>query len=174
MGSAERVRLQKRLAAIYMQALRSEGKLKQCWREAAGRVSIAMARGDQMDVLRSIEEFGAYAIENYERAPRALKKWVDDLIGAIKAWLTRRFGIQLGEVTPAQLRAIAAAALRSMGVQPVSVFDRRLIGGVALGAGPLSVGERGFADLLHLLRRRACRFHAWRRGSAAWQAGTHS
>ncbi|MGA0525012.1 hypothetical protein ACO2WH_24430, partial [Escherichia coli] len=59
------------------------------------------------------EEFGAYAIEEYSSAPAAVRAWVDDVVGAIKAWLLRRFGTQIGAVTPAQLRALAMAALRS-------------------------------------------------------------
>src|SRR5690606_39103003 len=38
-------------------------------------------------------------------------KWVDDLVGAVKAWLLRRFGRQVGQVTPGQLQAIAKYAL---------------------------------------------------------------
>ncbi len=34
------------------------------------------------------------------------------MIGRVKAWLVQRFGRQFGEVTPAQLRALAVAALR--------------------------------------------------------------
>jgi len=97
--------------------------------------------GDRMSEAIAIEEFGAYAIENYERAPRTLKKWVDDLIGAIKAWLLRRFGVQLGDVTPAQLRALALAALRASAERPAVNIPRRPLGGVALNAGPLSVAD---------------------------------
>jgi hypothetical protein len=45
-------------------------------------------------------------------APKVWRDWVDDLIGAIKSFLIRRFGIQAGLVTPAQLRSLAVHALR--------------------------------------------------------------
>ena len=59
-----------------------------------------------------VEEFGAYAISEYENAPGAAKRWVDDVLGAMKSWLLRRFGRQVGAVTPAELRSLAIAALR--------------------------------------------------------------
>src|SRR5690606_3733614 len=119
----------------------SDLNLNEFWRQAHGRVEHAQRMGDRMSEAIAIEEFGAYAIENYERAPMSVRKWVDDVIGFIKDWLFRRFGIQIGEVTPAQLRALAAAALRSMAEQPAPVFDRRPLGGLALNEAPLSVGE---------------------------------
>jgi hypothetical protein len=64
------------------------------------------------------EEFGAYTVEEYANAPGAFRKWVDDVIGAIKAWLMHRFGVQLGRVTPAQLMALAKAALRRASTAP--------------------------------------------------------
>lgn len=141
LGDAQWQRLKRRLGALYRQAQRSEGKLNEFWRQAHGRVEHAKRMGDRMSEAIAIEEFGAYAIENYERAPRTLKKWVDDLIGAIKAWLVRRFGIQVGDVTPAQLRALALAALRASAERPAVNIPRRPLGGVALNAGPLSVAD---------------------------------
>jgi|GEM_PF-4494034 len=64
------------------------------------------------DVL-SREEFAAYAVEEVERAPQAVKGWVADLLGQLKAWILRRFGRQFGQVTPQQLRALAVSALKS-------------------------------------------------------------
>lgn len=61
------------------------------------------------------EELGAYAIEEYEKAPGGLREAVDRIIGRVKAFVLRRFGAQLGEATPAQLRALAAGALREAG-----------------------------------------------------------
>jgi hypothetical protein len=60
------------------------------------------------------EELAAYAIENREAAPAGLRTTADNLVGAVKAWFLRRFGIQAGSVTPGQLRALALAALRSV------------------------------------------------------------
>src|SRR5690606_17958642 len=141
LGDAWWQQLKRRLGALYRQAQRSEGKLNEFWRQAHGRVEHAKRMGDRMSEAIAIEEFGAYAIENYERAPRTLKKWVDDLIGAIKAWLLRRFCVQVGDVTPAQLRALALAALRASAERPAANIPRRPIGGVALNAEPLSVAD---------------------------------
>ena len=60
-----------------------------------------------------VEEFGAYAIEEYQKAPGSVRKWVADLAGAIKAWSLSRLGVQLGKVTPAQLSSLAVLALHS-------------------------------------------------------------
>lgn len=97
-----------RLGRLYRQFDRSGGAARTFFDRARARVARAGATGDL-----AIEEFGAYAIEEYEGAPRALKGWVDDVVGRVKAWVLARFGTQLGRVTPAQLRALAAAALRS-------------------------------------------------------------
>ncbi|MGH2340629.1 PLxRFG domain-containing protein [Segnochrobactraceae bacterium EtOH-i3] len=58
------------------------------------------------------EEIAAYAIEHREQAPAGVREMVDRLIGAVKAWLLRRFGVQAGRVTPAELRALAVAAMK--------------------------------------------------------------
>lgn len=80
---------------------------------ALDRMDAAAAAGDRIFTEdRFIEEFGAYALEEYDRAPKAIKDWAIALLGHVRAWLVRRFGLQVGEVTPAQLRALAAAALR--------------------------------------------------------------
>lgn len=101
----------------YHKALEA-GRMTGEWADAFRRVQNAKAAGDTMSRIRSIEELGAYAVENYERAPSGIKKWVDGIIGAVKEFLYRRFGIQAGQVTPAQLRAMAAAALRSGSTSP--------------------------------------------------------
>lgn len=90
-----------------------EGRMQGEWADAFRRVQSAKSAGDGMSRMREIEELGAYAIENYERAPAGIKKWVDGLIGAIKDFMYRRFGLQFGDVSPAQLRALAAAVLRN-------------------------------------------------------------
>lgn len=102
--------LMARLNGFYKAA--EEGRMPGEWADAFRRVQKAQQAGDTMSRLRSIEELGAYAIENYERAPNGIKKWADGIMGTVKDWLYRRFGIQAGAVTPAQLRALSVAALR--------------------------------------------------------------
>lgn len=104
--------LMDRLSQIYRQFERSGGAARTFFDAARAREQAAReAQGPMRPELR-IEEFGAYAIEEYERAPGAAKRWVDDVLGAVKAWLLRTFGRQFGDVTPAELRALAIAALR--------------------------------------------------------------
>lgn len=102
--------LMARLNGFYKAA--EEGRMPGEWADAFRRVQKAQQAGDTMSRLRSIEELGAYAIENYERAPNGIKKWADGIMGMVKDWLYRRFGIQAGAVTPGQLRALSVAALR--------------------------------------------------------------
>lgn len=59
------------------------------------------------------EELAAYAIEERAKAPAGIREVVDRILGAVKAFVLRRFGRQLGAVTPAELRSLAMAALRS-------------------------------------------------------------
>ncbi|AFN39138.1 DarB-like antirestriction [Burkholderia phage BcepMigl] len=106
-----------RLDALHRQARQSSGRAREFYDQARQRVARAQQAGAVPNTLTS-EEFGAYTIEQYEQAPAAFQKWVDDVIGAVKAWLLRRFGKQLGDVTPAQLRALAAAALRDQAGGP--------------------------------------------------------
>ncbi|WBF05226.1 soluble lytic transglycosylase/helicase/methylase [Burkholderia phage CSP3] len=110
-GTAAWTDLMGRLDSLHRQARQSSGRAREFFDAARARVASAQRAGAMPETLTA-EEFGAYTIENYEQAPAAFRKWVDDVIGAVKAWLLRRFGKQLGAVTPAQLRAIAAAALR--------------------------------------------------------------
>ncbi|MDP2346704.1 MAG: PLxRFG domain-containing protein [Gammaproteobacteria bacterium] len=113
LGTSAWSKLNDRLESLYRQGKRSGGPMGAFWRAGRRRVEQAQAAGDTMSQERRIEEFGAYVIEEYESAPLTLRKWVDDLIGAIKAWLLKTFGRQVGEVTPAQLRSIAASAIRT-------------------------------------------------------------
>lgn len=83
------------------------------WDKAYSRIMIAEGLGDQMNRHRAREELAAYAVENFERMPPGIRKWVQSVIGAVKEFIARRFGKQIGEVTPAQLRAMAKAALIS-------------------------------------------------------------
>lgn len=111
-GNEQWANLQGRLASLYRQSEQSSGKAREFWDKARARVEAAKRQGG-VTTKFEVEEFGAYAIEEYESAPASVRKWVDDLVGAIKAWLVQRFGKQIGDVTPAQLRALAVAALRA-------------------------------------------------------------
>jgi hypothetical protein len=111
-GSQRWGELQGRLSSLHRQFSQSPGKAGTFF-AAAQRVKDAQAAGNRMTEGLSVEEFGAYAIEHYESAPASLRKWVDDVLGAIKEYLYRQFGIQLGQVSPAQLRAMAIEAIRT-------------------------------------------------------------
>lgn len=113
-------KLQKELAAMHRQASQSSGKMGQFFRAAADRIAIAESVGGKMSDALKAEEFGAYAIEEYESAPTVVKGWVDRVMGAVKAWLLARFGMQAGSVTPEQLRSIAAMALKNANTISVS------------------------------------------------------
>ena len=63
------------------------------------------------------EELAAYAIDYREAAPFGIRAAIDNIVGAVKAWLLKTFGVQLGAVTPGELVALAKAALRD-GWQP--------------------------------------------------------
>lgn len=134
-----------RRMADYQKAARkrkAEGRVKEgdFYDQALRRVDAAIARG-AIAKGREAEEFAAYAIESYELTPAGIKKWVDDFIGMVKDWLARRFNIQVGEITPAQLRAFAVAALRSAeGTMPQVNAS---LGGSVIGSGALSTQSRG-------------------------------
>lgn len=112
-GSKRWADLMKRLDGLHRQAEQTTGKAREVFDRARQRVQEAQEQGAVADDMTA-EEFGAYAIEEYEQLPKAFRKWVDDLVGAIKHWLFSRYGKQLGQVTPAQLRAMAKDALVSM------------------------------------------------------------
>lgn len=111
-GSKRWGELQGRLSSLHRQFSKSPGKAGEFY-AAAQRVKDAQAAGNAMSEGLTVEEFGAYAIEQYESAPATIRKWVDDVIGAIKEFMYRRFGIQLGQVSPAQLRAMAVEAIHA-------------------------------------------------------------
>lgn len=106
------------LTVLSRRAARDTGALGKAWTDAMERVQAARAQGDPnlMADAMTAEEFGAYAIENAENMPATVKTWAKRLLGAVQAWLLRRFGKQVGEVTPEQLRALAIAALRDAGM----------------------------------------------------------
>lgn len=89
------------------------------WDKAFSRVLNAQRAGDEMGRGTPghydwvAEELGAYAVEHFEQMPAGIRKWAETVIGMVKDFVARKLGVQLGKVTPAQLRALAAASLRS-------------------------------------------------------------
>ena len=116
LGNEQWGELMGRLGSLYRQGKQSSGKAKDFFDKARQRVAAAKAKGG-VSAKMELEEFAAYAIEEYESAPASVKKWVDDLLGMIKAWLAKRFGKQFGDVTPAQLSAFAKWAVMDSAVQ---------------------------------------------------------
>lgn len=114
-GSKRWKGLQDRLSSLHRQFSNSPGKAGDFF-AAAARVKDAQRAGNTMSEALTAEEFGAYAIEQYENAPATIRKWVDDVIGAIKEFMFRQFGIQLGQVSPAQLRAMAVEAILTQAI----------------------------------------------------------
>lgn len=51
----------------------------------------------------------------FASAPRSVRKWAHEFIGNVKAWMLRRLGIRAGDITLAQLRAMAVYALKADG-----------------------------------------------------------
>lgn len=134
LGSAQWRQLMMRLAGLFRQFEASKGRARQYFDAARERVRAAEAAGDRLTEPLRVEEFAAYAIEEHAAAPAALSKWVDDVLGAIKAWALKRFGRQIGAVTPAQLKAIAQYALSAYTVAPG--------GGAAMASRRKSVAAR--------------------------------
>lgn len=100
------------LGVMARRAARGDGALGKAWTEAMERVQAARKQGDpNIDDAFTPEEFGAYAIENADAMPASVKTWANKVIGSVKAWALRRFGKQLGSITPEQLRALAVASL---------------------------------------------------------------
>lgn len=111
--------LMERMGLLHQQAQAGKGEASALFDKARRRVNAAAEQGAAPDALTK-EEFAAYAIEEYERAPASLGaslgKWVQDFIGAVKAWALVRFGAQLGDITPAQLSGLARLALAEQGM----------------------------------------------------------
>jgi superfamily II DNA/RNA helicase len=99
-----------RLDALSRQGRQSAGRAGEFWQAAKARTEAARKVGAVGQGMTA-EEFGAYAIEEYESAPATVRKWVDDLVGMVKAWLMAKFGRQFGDITPAQLSALAKLAI---------------------------------------------------------------
>jgi hypothetical protein len=74
------------------------------------RASLDQARRSGAPDAHLAEEIAAYVIEHREAAPAGLREMADNLIGAVKAFILRKFGRQFGDVTPGQLRALASPA----------------------------------------------------------------
>ncbi len=116
-GNANWSALLQRMEVIYRAAAAREGAGKNrnggFWSSALKRVELA-----RPPVGQQVEEFAAYAIEQRAQAPSGVREVADRLVGAFKAWMLRRFGAQVGAITPAQLQSLAVAALRSQTTAP--------------------------------------------------------
>lgn len=151
--------LMQRLSGLYRQFERPGTGARRHFDAARERVARARAAAGPMTEALTVEEFGAYAVEEYASVPRSLRTWVDDLVGAVKAWVLRRFGRQLGAVTPAELRALALSALRdTAGSRPAgSAAPRRYsVGPATLGA------DRAKLDRAEIVDAIAGRFTDWK------------
>ena len=122
-GSKAWGNLMGRLGSLKRQASSSAGKMNEFFQRANDRVEAARQQG-AVSTGMTAEEFGAYAIEEWEQKrdslPAVIRKWVEDLIGTIKAYMMQRYGKQLGDVTPAQL-----AAMAKMVIMNAAVMDER-------------------------------------------------
>ena len=112
-GTEQWGKMMGRLGSLYNQSETSTGRAREFFDRARDRVAAAKQQG-AVATRMEVEEFGAYAIEEYERAPdslpAAIRKWVEDFIGLVKAWAVKAFGKQVGQITPAQLAALAKMA----------------------------------------------------------------
>lgn len=111
-GNANWQTAMQRLETLYRSAALREGTADRgnqaYWKRALARVEAAAPPAGQ-----EVEEFAAYAIEERAQAPSGVVEAIDRLTGALKAWMLRRFAVQVGTITPAQLQSLAAAALRA-------------------------------------------------------------
>lgn len=105
-GSPRWNNLISRLNEYVEAASRREGR-ETAWDRAYTRIE------QSEEGSRRAEELGAYAVEHFEQMPPGIRKWAETVIGTVKNWVQQRFGVQLGEVTPSQLRALAAGAVRN-------------------------------------------------------------
>lgn len=105
-GSPRWNNLISRLNEYVEAASRREGR-ETAWDRAYTRIE------QSEEGSRRAEELGAYAVEHFEQMPPGIRKWAETVIGTVKNWVQQRFGVQLGDVTPSQLRALAADAVRN-------------------------------------------------------------
>jgi hypothetical protein len=150
-GSDQWDKLQGGLKALYGQGERSQGKAREFWDKAMERVLWAQEKGVPLTEEQMIEEFGAYAIEEYASAPRTIKLWVDRFIGYLKAWGLRVFGKQFGQMTPAQLRSLAVMALRDRSAARMAAqaeaYEHSGSDGMMYSFGKPNRPEDSFSDL---------------------------
>ncbi|MDF3073480.1 MAG: Bcep22 5, partial [Alphaproteobacteria bacterium] len=113
-GSKQWADLMGRMGSLYRQSEESSGKAREFYDRARARVAAAKGKG-AVTTKMEVEEFAAYAIEEYETnrdsLPAVIRKWVEDVIGVVKAYMVARYGKQIGEVTPAQLAGFAKLAI---------------------------------------------------------------
>ncbi|ASV45029.1 PLxRFG protein [Klebsiella phage SopranoGao] len=105
-GSPRWNNLISRLNEYVEAASRREGR-ETAWDRAYTRIE------QSEEGSRRAEELGAYAVEHFEQMPPGIRKWAETVIGTVKNWVQQRFSVQLGDVTPSQLRALAAGAVRN-------------------------------------------------------------
>ncbi|MDR3158610.1 MAG: hypothetical protein LBU11_06295 [Zoogloeaceae bacterium] len=90
---------------------KSKGEIGQWFEKAKARIPARDRRSEEV----YLNELAAYAIEEYERAPRSLPqaivKWVQDFIAEIRAALIRH-GFEVSSLTAADLAAISRQFLR--------------------------------------------------------------
>lgn len=119
MGSQRWSDLMGRMGSLYRQSEQSTGRAREFYDRARARVAAAKKQG-AVSTRMEVEEFAAYAIEEYERAPdslpAAIRKWVEDFIGMVKAFLYKTYGKQIGKLTPAQLAGFAKYALMDVAI----------------------------------------------------------
>jgi len=95
-------KMMRQLDSLYRQFEDPNNKgANQFFKQAHARVALARDRQGSMSDTLAVEEFAAYAVEEYERAPKAVKSWVFNLLDQLRAWILRQFGKQFGQITPA-------------------------------------------------------------------------
>ena len=110
------------LEELYLDGMES-GASDPFWVAAREHITAAKQAGDVMTWKREVEEFGAFAVQAYEQAPSRVKGWVDRFVGHVKAWCLTSFGVQVGEVTPAELSCLAHMALRDGAPSVAKSYD---------------------------------------------------
>lgn len=120
--------MRRRLAATFYRELNDNtGGAPDFWDKARERLVPGMA---------TAEELAAYAIEERAQAPAGLAERAETLLGKIKAFILRRFGWQAGAVTPAQLEALAVAALRAIPAGAPPEGGKRTANAYSIAAAP--------------------------------------
>ena len=114
--------LMRDLEGIYLAGQESANS-EPFWAAARGHIQAAKQAGDVMTWAREVEEFGAFAVQAYEQAPSGVKSWVDRFVGHVKAWCLTSFGVQVGEVTPAELSCLAHLALRDAAPSAAKAYE---------------------------------------------------